>query len=252
MVDLVDRRILGLIRPLDAVTGRPIDRALAVSGAGLGLMRTRSGGYAITSARGLEGHAGVFDRPPGVPVAGSLPFTVTIDDPAHGYLPRTAAIALPRAFDPALNIRDLQTPIDVAMAPSAARLPGPGAAAVLAVVTDQTGAPVRGALVEILPEGGGPRLAWAVTHDRGEALAAVPFLSAFRTIENDPDDEDDDRIVTNETPVTVRATADPARPWPVDPDVLAAGGAGLRTALFTPLALVPGRTGLARLTLALG
>ncbi len=251
MAEQVDRRILGAVRPVDAVTGTPILAPLRIEGTGLTLRRNRSGHYAIMAADGLGDHLTAFDDPPAAPPAESLTFALTVEDPRGAWLPRRLAIALPRPWNPAGGIHDLMQPVAVPLAPSAARSPSPGWAVVLAIVTDTGGDPVRGALVEVLPEGGGDRLGWGITHARGEALVPVPGLPAFREIENDPDDDEDDdiEIVTAQTAVTVRATALPGGAWPVDPDVLGAGGAALRSATLTPLPITPGRTDRAPITL---
>ena len=90
-----------------------------------------------------------------------------------------------------------------------------------------------------------------MTHAKGESRVAVPGLSAFREVENDPNDDEDDEIVTNQTDVEVRATADPTLPWPVDPTLLEAGGGSLRTESIAQLAITPGRTARAPFTLDL-
>lgn len=252
MVERVDRRILGALRPVDAVTGAPVLHGLRISGQGITLQRTRSGAYAITAAEGLGAHVAAFAAPPGPPpAAGALPFVIEIEDPTERFLPRSATIALPRRWDPAGGIRELMEPILLPLAPAASRAAAPGWAVVEARVTEPGGAPIRGALVEVMPAGGGARLAWGLTHARGEALVAVPGLPAFRTVVNDPADEADDEIVTAATSVTLRVTADPSRPWPVDPTRLEAGGGTLRRVTTAALNITPGQAIRAPVTLNL-
>jgi len=249
MVDLVDRRILGAVRAVDGVSGVPIRHALRLEGTGIGFQRTRSGDYAIVRAEGLGHHVTQFQAPPAAPAPETLPFAVTVHDPGGAYMPRITTIRLPRRFDPGNDIRELMEPILLPMTPAAALAAALSWAVVDALVVDQDGGPIRGALVEVRPQGGGERLGWGLTHGRGEARVPVTGLATFREVENDPNDDSDNEIVTDETTVTVRATADPERPWPVDPDALAAGGGDLRTATVAALALAPGRTDRVALTL---
>lgn len=249
MADLVDRRILGVLRPVDAVTGAAVAHGLKITGTGIDLYRTRSGNYSILEAAGLEAHIAAFEEPPPAPPVESLPFTLSVEDPTKAYMPREIAIALPRSWDPDNGVRDLMEPIELPLAASAARALAPSWAVVLAIVTDTAGDPVRGALVEVSETGGGQRLSWGITHERGEARVPVPGLPAFREIENDPLTDTDNEIVTNLTNVEVRATAHEDRDWPVNPAVLEAGGAGLRTAVIPSLAISPGRTDAAPITL---
>ena len=250
MVELVDRRILGALRPTDAITGAILRHPVTIEGQGMHFHRTRSGDYAILTAPGLRDHTETFDDPPAAPPAQSIPLTLSIHDPTHAYMPRLVDVALPRPWNPAGGIRDLMQPIEVPLAASAARAPGPGWANVLAIVADTGGAPVQGALVEVFEIGGGAaRLAWGLTHARGEALVGVPGLPAFREIENDPLDEEDDEVVTAITNVRVRATALITRDWPVNPATLAAGGPQSRFAEIASHPIRPGTTVSAPLTL---
>jgi hypothetical protein len=252
MAEVVGRRILGAIRPLDAVTGAPIRTMLKLSGPGLAFQRTRTGAYAIIGAAGLEAHAGAFEAPPATPPAEALAFAVEIEDPDRRYLPAVTAIRLPRPWDPANGVRDLMEPIGVALAPSAARDLAPAWAGLLAVVRDEASNSVRGALVEVFPAGATTgRLGWGLTESRGQALAAVPGLPFMRDVENDPNDPEDDTVVTADTPVDVRVRAHADRRWPVDPTVLAAGGDGIRSASLGGIGLSPGRIDHATLTLDL-
>lgn len=252
MADLVDRRILGAVRPIDAVTGAAIRGPLKLTGPGLSFQRTRSGAYAIVGASGLEAHLGAFDAPPALPAAETLSFAFEIEDTTGHYLSAAAAIRLPRRWNPVNGVRDPMVPIDVALAPTAARDLPPSWAGVLAQVADQNGQAVRGALVEVFTAGGvTSRLGWSLTNDRGLSLVPVPGLPSLREIENDPNQPDDNQIVTAETTTDIRVRAHADRRWPVDPVVLAAGGAGIRTANRNAVPLTPGRTDAVALTINL-
>lgn len=252
MAELVDRRILGAIRAIDAVTGTAIRGPLKLTGPGLAFQRTRSGTYAIVGATGLEAHLVAFDAPPTLPAAETLPFDFKIEDIVGNYLPAAAAIRLPRRWDPANGVRDAMVPIDVALAPSAGRDLSPSWAGVLANIVDQSGQAIRGALVEVFAAGSlTTRLGWSLTNERGLALVSVPGLPSLREVENDPNRPDDNQIVTAETATDIRVRVHADRRWPVDPLVLAAGGAGIRTAIRNALALTPGRTDRVALTMNL-
>lgn len=254
MADAVDRRVLGALRPSDGVTGARIVRPLHVVGAGLTIARNRAGLYVIYGARGLEAHVGAFPAPPPTPPTGSLGFTVVLDDPRGEYLPVAANLTLPRAIAPG-TADDLMTPIEVAMASSAARAAPLSWAVLRAIVRDTTDAPVRGALVEARAPGGDRLLGWGVTNSHGETLVAVPDLPSLVPVETDPGDDDGDAgpaaLATAETAAEVSAVADPARPWPANPMVLAARGAGLAQSAVAAVALSPGRTDTAALTVDL-
>lgn len=63
-----------------------------------------------------------------------------------------------------------------------------------------------------------------LTDERGEAIVTVAGLPLVRA-----SDDDDDDITTPTTPARIAVVVDPAQPWPVDPDRLAAERATLRT-----------------------
>ncbi|WP_138469278.1 hypothetical protein [Poseidonocella sp. HB161398] len=252
MPERVDLRVLGALRLRDGVTGAAIRRRLRVGAPGLTLRQNRDGLHVIYGALGLEAHRTAFEAPPAAPAPGSLDFDLSIEDPDGIYLPARASLALPRGFDPEGGLRDLVIPVEIDLARSAGMLVPRNWAALAVMVRDQAGAPLRGALVELRPQGGGDRMSWGLTNAHGEAVLAVPGLPLMRVVENDPGTDEDDEIISAETPVELTAVADPARPWPVDPAVLAAGGPGLRTAGPQAMTLAPGRTDNAELSLDLG
>ncbi len=251
MVERVARRVLGAIRLVDDAGDVPITRRLRIDAPGLVLNFSRSGLYVIMDATGLSHHTQAFAAPPDLPADETLPFTLTITDPQNQFLSRIAHISLPRTFDPANDIRDLQTPIDIGLASGAARQTSPGWAVVQMQIRDTADAQLRGALVEVFPQSGGARMAWSITNRHGEARLPITGLRPFREIENDPNDPDDNEIVTNETQVEVRVTVELAAVWPADPDRLATANPAFRRATLPLLALTPGRTNTATLALDL-
>lgn len=223
-IERLDRRVLGAVRLIDAVTGRPIARPLTVAADGSRFLRNRESLYVIREATGLAAHLTEFDHPPSVPAPGTAPIErLRIEDPLGQYLPRLARIRLPRAPIPAAGEPPLFEPEDVTMlvAPSASpRLDWSGWRA--HVQRSDDGSPVRGALVVLdwVNANGTAFRARGLSDERGEALVPVAGLPASR-----PGVEPGDGPVTDETPVTLSVFARADQPWPVDPDQLEASPA---------------------------
>ncbi len=96
--DLLDRRYLGGILPVDAATGTPVGRALALNAERLKLVRTISGVYAISAAAGFEEYTESLDAPDVDPGDLEDPhYRVNVWDPRGDYLPRALTVDLPRA-----------------------------------------------------------------------------------------------------------------------------------------------------------
>jgi hypothetical protein len=252
MLDRIDRRALGAIRLVDGVTGATLTGAYAVTAEGLELRRNRLGLHVIFRAEGLAAHAAAFDAPPAAPAAESLPFTVTVTDPARVFLPAAQEIRLPRRFDLADGVRDLLEPIDIVLASGPARALPLGWAAMAVHLRDTILRPIRGGLVEVVPQTGGARLGWGITNERGDVLIPVPGLPLLRAVPGDPGDPDDDTVASAETPASLRAVVDPALPWPADPVRLDAERATLRQATLPgPFGLRAGITLTATITVDL-
>ena len=190
MNELLESRVLGALRWIDAVTQTPITRPLTVTGTGLRFIRNLSGLTVITHANGLEAYTRTFDLtslPAGQAVPnGSLALTAEVADPSGTYLPRRFTVDLPRDPSPDLLPPDgrrpagsLFTPIEVALLPApAARLPA-GCAEVRVLIRTPTGQGIRNALARVVATSGGAVLGCGLADDRGEALVAVPGLKHF-------------------------------------------------------------------------
>lgn len=256
-----ERRVLGAVRLIDANTGQAIVRPLAVAATGLTFARNGRGLYVITGAAGLEAHTAAFPAPPAQPALRSLAFTLRVADPGGAYLPRLAALALPRDPDPANAGSDdsLFRPHDVALLPAPAGEVAPGWAVVRAAVQDGAGNPRGGALIRVLRAGNGGAggtalLARGLTEWRGrtagEAFVGVPGIPATTFGEEGGDDAP---VVVSEIDVEVEAIFDPALDLSLpgaapDPDVLEANRAALSTATV-PARLAAGRTISVRITI---
>jgi len=100
-VELVDRRVLGAVRYVDATTGVPIRRPLDVDGAGVRALRNLRGLYVLCEAPELARYADSFPSPPLNPAPESLLVTMTVSDPGGRFLPRRHTLLLPRDPNPA-------------------------------------------------------------------------------------------------------------------------------------------------------
>lgn len=190
MNELVESRVLGALRWIDAVTETPITRPLTVTGAGLRFTRNLSGLTVITHANGLEAYTRTFElaalAPAHVVPNGSLTVTADVVDPLGSYLPRRFSIELPRDPSPDLLAPDgrrpvgsLFTPHQVALLPApAARLPA-GCAEVRVLIRTPAGQGIRNALARVIATNGGALLGCGLADGRGEVLVAVPGLKHF-------------------------------------------------------------------------
>lgn len=201
-LERTDTRVLGALRCIDASTRAAIDAPLQVVIPGATLRRNRSGLVVIVHVPALVDHEAAFDTPPATPPLGTVPLTASISDPTGRYLPRLAALQLPRDPNPT-HANAVATPIDVPLYPSASA--GTGANwAVLRVSASDTAShdALGGALLRVVA--GGNVLARGLTDWRGEALLAVPGVPVT-TWSDDPH-----AVVVSEIDVQVEIVFDPA------------------------------------------
>lgn len=239
-LDFDDRRVLGAVRPVDPLTGTAITAPLGVTASGLSFHRNARALFVITGTDHpqLRAHLDRFAEIPPTPAPGAARFTVRVVDPARRWLPRLATLDLPRDADPTHRGQagSLFTPVDVPLLPSAALPLGPWWSALRVRVTrtvDGRAVPVRGAYLRVWRlrdiDGDGDTdtdvLGLGMSDERGEALVAVPGLPAHTFVGSHGDDGDDSPdapVTTADLAATLDAIADPADPWPLDPDALAA------------------------------
>jgi hypothetical protein len=172
----IDDRVLGALRCVHGTTGVPLELPIDVRAVGATLRRNLSGLYVIARVAApaeLVAHEASFATPPGTPAVGSTPFVVSLRDPSGLFLPRSAAVALPRNPLPGVP-NSLFTPIDIPMYP-AARAPLGANWAVLRVRVREaaTGDALGGALL-IVRDGADRELARGQSDWRGEASLPVP------------------------------------------------------------------------------
>lgn len=174
-VEMLDRRVLAALRFRDAVTGATVAGPLDVRAPGARWIRNRRGWWVLAQAPGLEAHTAAFRAPPAAPAVGSVPLAVRVADPAGRYLPRVAALALPRDPDPAKAAKpeSLFQPAEIDLFPSPAAPVSPNWA-VLRVSASGADGPLAGALLRVVRKASPTTvLGRGMTDARGEALVAV-------------------------------------------------------------------------------
>jgi hypothetical protein len=215
-LERIDARVLGALRCIDATTRVQVGTPLDVRIAGATVRRNRSGLYVIVRAEAplaLAAHEAAFDNAPATPSVGEVTLAVTVTDPSGRYLPRRAALALPRDPQPgnAASPESLFRAVELPLYPSAIAPTGMNWS-VLRLSVHETGSldALGGAL--LLVRAGGNVLARALTDWRGEALLPVPGVPVT-TWSDDPDE-----VVVTELAARIE--------WCFDP---APGAAGTRT-----------------------
>jgi hypothetical protein len=241
IAELLDRRVLGAVRFVDAVTGLEVAVPLQVTSPGVRWIWNRRGWGVIADAPGLHHHTETFPAPPAGDAIGSRRVELGIVDPSGAYLARRVTIALPRDPDPehAAAPGSLFRPVEARMF----RSPAAGVSLAWAVVRVSvsaagTGRGLGGVLVRVLRGAAAPVvMASGMSDRRGEALVAVPGVpvTTFGSGAN---------VLATEVSVTLQAIVDPDGREPPDPDDLETrlGAPGIRSASVEDVALASGRT----------
>jgi hypothetical protein len=200
--DCVDARVAGAVRFVDSVTAAPIDTRLQVTAPGASLLRNRSGLYVLHDVAGLAEYQAHFDAPPAVPAPGSVEVVLSVQDPDGRYLPRAAALSVPR--NPALPPSDpasLFHPVDIPLYRASSAPLAANWAVLRAVVVAGNDDHLGGALLRVLRNG--IVLARGLSDWRGEALVPVAGVPVTTFAEGDG------AVVTSEIEVAVEAVFDP-------------------------------------------
>ncbi len=190
MSESVDRRVLGAIRCVDAITGNSIGNALSVTSSQLLLRANRKSIYVIFNAPKLDPQTAQFD--PMLPWPAAAPFEVSIQDPSRRYLPRRAMVQAPQTlppaidpsqpFDPAKVLGDpaiVFNPQPVPLFPSPAAPVSPNWAVIYISVIRSGSTPSKGlpwCIVRVARSDNQAVLATTVGDARGEAVLAIPGL----------------------------------------------------------------------------
>lgn len=258
MNELVDRRVLGAFRCVDAITGNSVLDSLSVMTAPLTVRPNRSAIYVVFNAPGMETLTDEFD-PSTWP--GASNFEVSIQDPALRYLPRRATVQAPRKLpiplDPATVAADATlvfTPQSVRLFPSSAAPLFPNWA-VLRVSVVQSGVTPPKALpwsvLQAARTDNNTLQATTVSDRRGEALLAIPGLGP------EVSGSDTGAVTKATVGITVTAWFDPTvadKPagWISNPDDILnnLGSPTLKTGSFK-IQIGPGQTASQSLAIAL-
>lgn len=242
----IDTRVLGALRCVDASTRAAVDAPLQVSVDGARVRRNRSGFYVITQADLLAAHEAAFDAPPATPAIGSVVLSASLRDLSGSYLPRIAALALPR--DPAPDHADQSTslfrPIEVEMYPASSAPVGVNWAVLRVSVRESaSGDALGGALLVVRSSAG--VVARGLSDWRGEALVPVPGVPVTTW------SDEAEAVVVDETAVTLELVYDPATGLRTHADAVRAGRAPAVLPLVDPDQLEAHRATLPNATLDL-
>lgn len=231
-LERVEARVLGALRCVDASTRVQVEAPLQVLIAGATVRRNRSGLYVIVQADALPTHEAAFEAPPAAPAIGSVALQATVSDASGRYLPRRAALALPRDPAPAhaANADSLFRAIELPLYPAATAPTGVNWAVLRASVHDSnSGDALGGAL--LIVRAGAQVLARALSDWRGEALVPVPGVPVT-TWSDDPH-----AVVVSEIGAQVELVFDPAAGTRVPATQVRNGRAPVAMPLVDPDAL---------------
>jgi hypothetical protein len=163
-----DRRVLGGIVFVDAITSMSVAGPLTVTSTSLKLRANRSGVHAIFDAPGFSHLTNQFNpEAPGWPAPQS--FEVVVRDASRQYLARRAAVQAPQSLDTVFN------PQHVLLYPSPSAPVAPNWALVRASVIGNDGNGLPWAVIQVI-KGDNSVAATGMTDARGEALLAVMGL----------------------------------------------------------------------------
>lgn len=209
--ELLDTRVLGAVRFVDAATGSPIRTPLDLSGEGARFVPKRLGLYVLASHPAFEDYERSFSAPRSAHAPGSVRVDLRVDDPGGRYLPRRFALRLPRDPDPTHSDRAnwLFAPEEVPMYPAPAAPVSPGWAVVRATVREAgTGRRLPGALIRVLDESGERELAVGQADWRGRVVgeAMVPVVGVPATLSGG---DGDGEVVVREIDARLEAVFDP-------------------------------------------
>jgi len=238
IVEDVEFRVWAALRPVDAVSRRPLDAPLRVHGTGQRWLHNLSGllvlhEFTEPAARRAEFEEYEATFPAPTTVAPAVTIRTTLEDPRGRYLARIVTFGLPRSD--AGGSPPLFDPIDVPMYPApSAPLAAPWS--VLRVRVERGGAAAAGCVITVHEVGDETRVLGRGQSDaRGEAVVAVPGVPLFIP-------SGGTNAFVRERDAEVTAVFEPAASSPPDTDALAlASGAGFVRTVVT-VVIASGRT----------
>jgi hypothetical protein len=239
----LDRRVLGGIVFLDAITQASIVGPLSVTSADLTLRPNRSGTYAIFNAPGFGDLTTAFAPTP-ADWRGPQSFEITVTDPSVRYIARRKHVSAPQPLSAVF------TPQPVYLYPGPAMPVAPNWAVVRASVTANDSRPLPWAILKVVRNDNSSVIATGMTDARGEGLLAVMGLGVQVSTTSGS-------VTEVTTPVTIRAWFDPsvfqqASDWIPNPDDILTNlaSSSLKTGQKSD-ALGPGQTRLAAISISI-
>lgn len=209
-LELLDQRVLGAVRLLDATTGLPLRTMAKIQGIGIKFFRNSSGYYVIEQLAGndsLQAHTTEFVQPPDTPAIGSVTLTLNIIPLDRQYLSRRYSLKLPRDPNP-LNAKQensLFKTVDIKLF-RAAIAPTSATWGVLRATVKQkdTNHRLPWALIWVRRNSDSQVIAQSLADWRGEVLIAVPGIPAMNWVEGSGP------VLTSEIDVSLEVIFDPA------------------------------------------
>ena len=116
VLGLIDRRVLGAFRCVDAATSQQVQQRVRAASTALDIRRNASGFFVVFDAPGLRDLTTQFDIDPAKTWPAPQAFEAWLWPSGHQYLPRRATINMPRNPAP-------MTDAASSMIPSGSRIP---------------------------------------------------------------------------------------------------------------------------------
>lgn len=235
MAEDFDARILAGVEFIDAATGARLLQPLTLHSNSARFIRNQSNRYVLVSANGLETYVNNFENAPDEPAPGSINISVSVEDRAGKYLPRTFDLALPRDSDSANsnNANSVFQAIPVQLFRDVATSTLGNWSLVRVSVRDVENHAVAGAFILVTRVSDNEVLGRGMSNLMGETLIAIPGIPITQFSESTEDDEEDEDDEAEEQPVLVTevaATVELSIPdtlqWPGNPDLLESAHAG--------------------------
>lgn len=154
------RSLLAAVQFIDDVTGVPVTSKVRVAADGMHILQKSNGRVMML--------ADDDDRDP---QAATIKHTIACTPLDLAYMPRAAAITLPRKIDGTAD--SLFDPIKITLYPSTSYRCDGNLGGLLVTVKEAPGKVIRGAVVTLKPNGNDALAARAVTNAAGEALLIV-------------------------------------------------------------------------------
>jgi len=201
----VDRRVFGAFRCIDAASRQQIPDRVRVVSRELDIRRNASGFFVVFDAPGLRALTTQFDVDEATPWPAAKPFDVEVRPDGYRYLPRRAAIGMPRKPTPMSDAASSMIPQDVTLFLGPAAVPGVNWAVVRASVRQgDTNVPAPWAVLRLVRDSDTSVLAIGMSDRAGEAMLAVPGVG----VSSNPNGGG--AVITATVDATLTAFFDPA------------------------------------------